>query len=282
MIAQGIVDREVYIDYESLPLMRMLMVWLFAGLLSLVTAIIAQLLYFLWFNDIIGSIFDVYIPVGITCVLFMIYMFIMNIFSYQACFVYCLIVLQVILFSEKLEDRHGDIVWFYATIPLYISSLFFFANFLGIWYRFAISKDILLQCHQLISLILYSMALVFMNLASVYTSIMNLESMQNKAWNPDYVYILWTIGIIISVFAAGLVLRYEGIKVAHNRGCRDPLVLCETERGWEPVKNGNPFWTWTLGEIHPASSKSQLGTLYPQRNPNSLKSYGTDIELSHI
>lgn len=96
MMSQGIIEDCSYIDYESLPLMRTLFCWSIVGASSFLMALIGQLLYFHWFNHPTTSLLEALLPIVLVFLIFIGYMFVVNIFSVKSCILFALVALQMV------------------------------------------------------------------------------------------------------------------------------------------------------------------------------------------
>lgn len=100
MIAQGIARDTSYVDYESLPLMRRLFCWSIVSGISFILALVTQILYYDWFAGSVKSLSEALLPLVSVIIIYMVYMFAVNIFSIQTCVIYMLLTLQLVSASH--------------------------------------------------------------------------------------------------------------------------------------------------------------------------------------
>lgn len=81
---------------ESLPLMRQLLCWNLVFILTFLTILVAQLLYYLWFAEVI-KIWDALIPILIVSSLYLIYMFLVKLFSLTTCFLFVGLIVEMVM-----------------------------------------------------------------------------------------------------------------------------------------------------------------------------------------
>lgn len=96
MLAQGILEDQLFIEYESLPLMRVVLLWSFGGALVFAVMLVSQWLYFLWFNNHLSSLLEVFLPIGVLFTLLGGYLLVSRIFTVSDALLLALLVLQVV------------------------------------------------------------------------------------------------------------------------------------------------------------------------------------------
>lgn len=96
MLAQGILDNQLLIEYENLPLMRVVLLWSFGGALTFAVMLTSQWLYFLWFNNQLSSLLEVFVPIGSLFSLLGGYMLFSRIFTVSDAISLTLLVLQAV------------------------------------------------------------------------------------------------------------------------------------------------------------------------------------------
>lgn len=96
MLAQGILEDKLFVEYENLPLMRVVLLWSFGGALVFAVMLASQWLYFLWFNNRLSSLLEVFLPIGVLFTLLGGYMLVSRIFTVSDTILLALLVLQVV------------------------------------------------------------------------------------------------------------------------------------------------------------------------------------------
>lgn len=96
MLAQGILEDQLFIEYENLPLMRIVLLWSFGGALTFSVLLVSQWLYFLWFNNRLSSLLEVFVPIGALFTLLGGYMVFSRIFAVVDAVFLALLVVQVV------------------------------------------------------------------------------------------------------------------------------------------------------------------------------------------
>lgn len=96
MRRQGTESQSLFIDYDSLPLMRRLFCWNIGLSITFLLILTAQILFTLWFiYDIIG-LWHALIPMIILTCGYLLYLYAMNFFSLWCCGIVTLAVLQLV------------------------------------------------------------------------------------------------------------------------------------------------------------------------------------------
>lgn len=95
LIRQLNYDENNYVDHQSLPLMRRLFCWSVVISISFFMIFITQVFYYLWFIGLM-QIWDSFISIIFIFVIFLLYMYTVQIFSLIVCFLTSLILLQIV------------------------------------------------------------------------------------------------------------------------------------------------------------------------------------------
>ncbi len=86
----------LFIDYDSLPLLRRLFCLNFLFVATLLVVLVAQMLFYMWFVDVISDIWRAVIPVCVLTSLFLAYMYLIKVYTLSVCGVVSLLVLQLV------------------------------------------------------------------------------------------------------------------------------------------------------------------------------------------
>jgi hypothetical protein len=90
-----------YVDHQSLPLMRRLFCWSIVLSISFFIILTAQILFYLWFAKVF-SIWDSIFSIGGILFVYLLYMYVVNIFSMAVCFVNTLLIVELVRFLSDI------------------------------------------------------------------------------------------------------------------------------------------------------------------------------------
>jgi hypothetical protein len=90
-----------YVDHQSLPLMRRLFCWSIVLSISFFIILTAQILFYLWFAEVL-SIWDSIFSIGGILFVYLLYMYVVNIFSMAVCFVNTLLIVELVRFLSDI------------------------------------------------------------------------------------------------------------------------------------------------------------------------------------
>jgi hypothetical protein len=99
MRLQGTESDLQFIDYDSLPLMRRLFFLNIITCISYILTLTAQILFYLWLIPGTIGVWHALLPVCLLVSFYLIYMYVMKVFSFPACVAVSLLVLQLVSYT---------------------------------------------------------------------------------------------------------------------------------------------------------------------------------------
>mmetsp|Transcript_33312 Transcript_33312/g.48244 ORF Transcript_33312/g.48244 Transcript_33312/m.48244 type:complete len:483 (-) Transcript_33312:370-1818(-) len=268
MRAQGTEALYQFIDYDSLPLMRRLICWNLVLIVSFIFALVAQVLFYLWFVHAIIGLWHALVPVCILGVLYMSYLYIIEVFSRTACVVFSLVALQMVIFTVKKNDvMLSSSSWSVATMPIMLVQLIALRYILIVLAN-SWSGRYLLSSVQNFFLVVYSIAWLSSIAAQgilLYVDFQIIETFPTEETFQllySCVAILYTASISATVFCLAAVLLIRGRELANCRGFVEPLPLSRSQQGWVVSKSGREQQSLLLGNI--SIAKCTLAMLIAQ------------------
>lgn len=245
MRAQGVESARDFVDYDSLPLMRRLFCWNVVMMLSFFLAFITQILYYLWFVERLIGIWHVLVPLSFLIFGYLIYLYVMAIFSIKACLIFTFGVVQLFLFTSKMNHHLVNSTWSDLTVPLDTILITGYVHMGKIIYN-TIIKYYILTPLQIFCLSSYSIALVLLTISQ---SIVLHEEMSENGFNSNAPCVIWVLVVpLITISSIGLFLSYCR-KLANSRGYNSPIPLAYTKKGWVAAPGGKRRDSLLLGSI---------------------------------
>lgn len=107
MRASGVECDHEFIDYESLPLCRKLFFLSITIAVSTLVAFFAQIVFYLWFAGVIKDVWNASTPIITLLVVYQVYMYSMTFFSLQTCFLFTLLIIQLVSFLSTFHFHHN-------------------------------------------------------------------------------------------------------------------------------------------------------------------------------
>ena len=124
---QGKLIGNLYMDYESLPLLRRLFFWGIVSAVFSFLAVITQVLYYLWLVEGLIGIWNALIPVIIMLLLFLAYVIVMTTVSYINISTSFLLVAELVLFTIQ-GSKEAYLPWSLVFLPLFIVQIVWFSD----------------------------------------------------------------------------------------------------------------------------------------------------------
>eukprot|EP01038_Epipyxis_sp_PR26KG_P015845 gene15845-21467_t len=243
MRAHGTEDGQQFIDYDSLPLMRRLFFWTIVLSISFLFALFAQILYYLWFIHKVIGIWHAIVPISFLIIVYLFYMYIVEVFSLISCFNVSLLALEMSLYTAKVTNEL-DANWFLVSLPiLVVQSISLFEIFSISYYH--ITGHYSLDQPQLLALFGYFCSDI-LSIVAVFVQISQVSSSLSGTIMP---MILWTIAVCIFSASGIVILGKESVQLASSRGFQTPTPLCRTAIGWEASRIQHSVSSLLLGKV---------------------------------
>jgi hypothetical protein len=236
-----------YIEYESLPLMRLILFWCIVIGSFLFFSFITQVLFYFWLVTGHLGMVHACIPLILVFVIILAYLYVTLTLSILTTSMFGLLFIEFLLFIGKFNKSTSvsSINWIFILIPLIIVECFWLFHLIYISIHFYYRK-FLLDKSQQVALISYSISIILMIIADIIK--INLDRFNNiKSVIPE---ILWMFSGVLFSFSVLVIINNELEKIAISKNYSEPLDIIKTRGGhWQIREDGIPFQSVLLGMI---------------------------------
>lgn len=236
-----------YIEYDSLPLMRLILFWCIIIGTFLSFAFITQVLFYFWLITGHLGMLHACIPLIIIFVIILSYLYLTLTLSFITTSMFGLLFIEFLLFIGKYNKSTSvnSIHWLFILIPLIVVQFVWLCHLIYVSIHFYYRK-FLLDKSQVIALISYPISIILMILAEIIK--INLDRHNNiNSVAPE---IFWMFSGILFSCSVLIIINNELEKISISKNYSEPLDIIKTTGGhWQIREDGIPFQSILLGTI---------------------------------